>query len=134
MSAKAPPIRVLLVEDDSYLLSLYANKLVAENFKVYSARDGLEALRAFKKYSPQVIIIDLNLPEMSGSDALAVMAKDFGETKPLCVVLSNYDRDIAEVKSPLPDIVAAYFLKINTTPQEVIDAVRDLYQNKIETQ
>ncbi len=134
MSVKAPPIRVLLVEDDSYLLSLYANKLVAENFKVYSARDGLAALRAFKKYRPQVIMMDLNLPEMNGNDALAVMAEDFGEIKPLCVVLSNYDRDVTEVESPLPDIVAAYFLKINTTPQEVIDAVRGLYQNKIKTQ
>lgn len=134
MSASKPPIRVLLVEDDRYLLGLYATKLAEENFKVYSARDGLEALRAFKKYSPQVIIMDLDLPEMSGNDVLAIIAEDFSETKPLCVVLSNYDRDIAEAKFPLPDIVAAYFLKINTTPKEVIDAVRDLYQNKISTQ
>lgn len=118
--------KVLLVEDDSYLLSLYANKFDQNNFEVISATDGLKALRLWKKYKPAVIVLDLNLPEMNGWEVLEVIAKDSDINDSICVILSNYDQDLAEEQHYLPDIVKAYFVKIKTTPYEVVDAIGHL--------
>lgn len=119
---------VLLVEDDQYLLSLYARKFSQCDCAVYSARDGLEALRVFAKYHPDVLIIDLNIPELSGWEVLETLSKE--AVPPLAVVLSNYDEAQAREMGTLPDIVKAYFVKINTDPDELVKHVKDLVSSK----
>lgn len=114
---------VLIVEDDQYLLSLYAKKFSNANFIVYSARDGMTALRNLEKYKPQVVIVDLNIPELSGWDLLEMIAVGI-LPKPICVVLSNYDRATAQENQPLPDIIKDYSVKINTDPDELIQKVK----------
>lgn len=125
-----PPITVLLIEDDQYLLSLYAAKFAESNFKVYSARDGLQAINIYNQFHPQVIVADLNLPQWRGDDVLRVIAQESAETKPVCVILSNYDREVVAAAAALPEIVSAYFVKVNTTPQEVVEMVKSLWAAK----
>jgi len=120
---------VLIVEDDQYLLSLYARKFSDKGFMVYSARDGLSAWRTIEKYHPQAAVVDLNIPELSGWDLLRLVAES-PEPKPLCVVLSNYDRATAEENEPIPDLVRAYFVKINTDPDELVDSLKKLLQKQ----
>lgn len=120
--------KILIVEDDQYLLSLYAKKFGDANFIVYSARDGVTALRNLEKYNPQVAIIDLNIPELSGWDLLEMIAAS-SFFKPICVVLSNYDRATAQENRPLPDIVRDYFVKINTDPDDLVQTIKS-YLNK----
>ena len=120
---------VLIVEDDQYLLSLYAKKFGNANFIVYSARDGITALRNLEKYNPQVAIIDLNIPELSGWDLLEMITAG-SAPKPVCVVLSNYDEATAQENQPLPDIVKDYFVKINTDPDELIQKVKSYLTKK----
>ncbi len=124
-----PKNSILIVEDDQYILSLYAKKFGDANFTVYSARDGMTALRNLEKYQPQVVIVDLNIPELSGWDLLEMIAVS-NQPKPICVVLSNYDQATAQENKPLPDIVKGYFVKINTDPDEMVQTVKNyLSQN-----
>jgi DNA-binding response OmpR family regulator len=119
---------ILLVEDDQYLLALYARKFSLCDYTVYSARDGLEALRSFAKYHPDLLIVDLNIPQLSGWEVLETLSKEV--SPPLAIVLSNYDQVQAREIGKLSDIVKDYFVKINTTPDELVNRVKDLLNTK----
>ncbi len=59
---------VLLVDDDPKLLDLLVNYFQKEQFTVFSARDGEEALRVFEQEQPQLLVLDLMLPKIDGRD------------------------------------------------------------------
>ncbi len=120
MSAKPT---VMIVEDDQCLLSLYAKKFGDADFIVYSARDGMTALRNLEKYHPQAVVVDLNIPELSGWDLLEMIDVS-PMPKPICVILSNYDRTTAQENHAIPDIVKDYFVKINTDPEELVQKIK----------
>lgn len=62
----APPLHVLVVEDDSELRDLVTLALLDEGYEVVSASDGAEALDRVEAYSPDVILLDLHMPVMDG--------------------------------------------------------------------
>ncbi|MFH1667425.1 MAG: response regulator, partial [Candidatus Komeilibacteria bacterium] len=57
---------ILLIEDDSFLLQMYATKLEVEGFEVISALDGKKGLQLLQKNKPNLILLDLLMPEMNG--------------------------------------------------------------------
>jgi CheY-like chemotaxis protein len=69
--------KVLCVDDDPSLLSLYHDELVEEGYKVILAKDGKEALLKFTKEKPQVVVLDIRMPIMDGIETLiAMLGKD----------------------------------------------------------
>ncbi len=123
--------KILIVDDDSFLLDMYALKFSQNNFEVYTAGSGLHALEKIKGgLTPEVILIDIIMPEMDGFEALAQMNKEN-----LCmdckkIILSN--------KSEQKDIeqgeklgVAGYIVKANSTPSEVITQVIKILEKKV---
>ena len=69
--------KILCVDDDSSLLSLYQEELSEEGYKVILAKDGKEALSKFVKEKPQVVVLDIRLPVMDGIETLnALLGKD----------------------------------------------------------
>ena len=73
-------VKILVVEDDSFLLQMYTTKLETENFEVLTALSGGEALRVVEKEHPALILLDLNLPEVDGFTVLEEL-KSKDETK-----------------------------------------------------
>ena len=69
--------RILLVDDDEELLQTTAAVLTGEGYLVQTARDGFEALATLRGGQPEILISDLNLPNMSGFELLAVIRKRF---------------------------------------------------------
>lgn len=69
--------KILCVDDDLSLLRLYEDELSEEGYKVILAKDGKEALAKFEKESPQVVIMDIRMPQMDGIETLtALLGKD----------------------------------------------------------
>lgn len=66
-----------MVDDDQQLLQTTADVLTREAYLVQTARDGFEALAALRGGQPEILISDLNLPNMSGFELLAVIRKRF---------------------------------------------------------
>ena len=86
--------RILLIEDDAEISRLTAMYLDVEGYQVDVIDDGAMALEAIKKFKPELIILDLMLPGMSGIE-ICKLAREFYQ-QPL-LILTACDDDISEV-------------------------------------
>ena len=68
--------KVLVVEDDRFLISAYRAKLEKAGYEVQIASDGDEALAVLKTFIPEVVLLDLVMPKRDGFSTLAEMKKD----------------------------------------------------------
>lgn len=64
---------ILLVEDDLNQRNLYEEELIEEGYRVITASDGRTALKTIREESPDLVIMDINMPVMDGLDALSQM-------------------------------------------------------------
>ncbi len=67
------PKKILLVEDDEGLASVYRSRLEAEGFDVYHCNNGESALSDAMKYRPDLILLDVMMPKISGFDVLDIL-------------------------------------------------------------
>jgi two-component system, response regulator, stage 0 sporulation protein F len=69
--------KILCVDDDSSLLCLYQEELSEAGYRVILAKDGKEALSKFAQEKPEVVVLDIRMPEMDGIETLtALLGKD----------------------------------------------------------
>lgn len=122
--------KILIVDDDGFLLDMYAFKFSQNNFEVYTATDGSQAIQKLESgFSPDVLLIDLVMPVMDGFEALDQINVKSLAPNATKIILSN--------KSQQQDIdkgnelgVAGYIVKASSTPGEVIDQVLDILEKK----
>jgi len=123
--------KILIVDDDSFLLDMYALKFSQNNFEVYTASGGAQAIEKLRAgLSPDVLLMDIIMPEMDGFEMLTKINIENLCRECIKIVLSN--------KSEQKDIdqgsqlgVKGYIVKANSTPAEVIDQVVKILDNKV---
>ena len=128
MSTNAGPIRILSV-DDHPLVRQGIGGLVAiqsDMTLVGEAANGLEAIHQFRVHRPDVTLMDLQMPEMSGLDAIIAIRGEFAEAR--IVVLTTYTGD-AQVLRALKAGARAYLLK-NTLHKELVETIRAVHAGK----
>lgn len=114
---------VLIVEDDPVLQKMYSVKFNFEGFKILNAKDGEEALKISLSEYPDVILLDIMLPKMSGTDFLEKFRQDpKGKNIPV-VALTNLTED-AEKQKALKLGVKAYLVKAMQTPEDVVQKIK----------
>lgn len=93
--------KVLSVEDDDFLSNIFGTKLVHEGYTYFHARDGEEALQIADRESPDIILLDLMLPGMSGFDVLKSLHENPRFTSTPVLILSNLGQkeDIERTKA-----------------------------------
>jgi two-component system, OmpR family, response regulator AdeR len=121
----ATSLRAVVVEDDHDLQYLYQLKLEREGFKVAAASNGAEGLELVEKLLPDVILLDLMMPVMSGTEMLAIMRAQSWGSKARVIVLTNISRD--EAPQALRFLhVDRYVVKAHHTPSQVIAIVHEV--------
>lgn len=128
MSKKEKSISVLIVEDDVFLADLYRTKFEMEEFKVLVANDGEKGLELAKKNQPDVMLLDLILPKMSGFEVLAEIKAD-GALKKLPVILLTNLSQKADVDKGLKMGANDYLIKAHFMPSEVVGKIKKLVKN-----
>lgn len=116
-------IKVGIIEDDSFLLRMYAEKFEIEGFQVFIAEDGRKGLRMAAKESPNVILLDIVLPGISGFDVLKEL-KTKDETKNIPVILLTNLSQREDIDKGMSMGAADYLIKAHFMPSEVVDKVK----------
>ena len=121
-------IRVLVVEDHNVVRQgLVALLNLVEGIQVVGeAADGVEAIAQFRKHRPDVTLIDLRLPKMSGVEVIQRMRVETPQAR--FVVLTTYDGD-EDIYRALKSGAKAYLLKGMTT-DELITTIREVHAGK----
>ncbi|MDP9212294.1 MAG: response regulator [bacterium] len=87
------PKKILLIEDDFLLLEMYAITLTGEGYEVFKANDGQQGLDLIQQEQPDLVLLDLSMPSVSGYQVLADLQKS-GNRTPV-IVISNTDERTA---------------------------------------
>jgi DNA-binding response OmpR family regulator len=112
--------RILLVEDDSTLRGYLTDCLEVAGYEVIATHDGVEGWRAFELRSPHVVVVDLDLPVMSGFRLLQLMRRETragGRPVPV-IVTTGYD--LQEVHDLAIEVRPEVYLKKPFTAHELI--------------
>ncbi len=119
--------KIAIIEDDQSIREMYRLKFETENYKVYSAENGKRGLELAEKEKPDVILLDLMMPEMTGDEMLKQLRKqDWGRNIKV-IVLTNVSKDEAMPKVEGLD-VKDFIVKAHYTPQEVVDTVKKVLE------
>ena len=128
MSAGVSPIRILAVDDHPVVRQGIAGLLGIQTDMVLvgEASNGLEAIKQFRTHHPDITLMDLQMPEMNGLDALITIRNEFPEAK--IIVLTTYIGD-AQILRALKSGAQAYLLK-NALHKELLETIRAIYGGK----
>jgi DNA-binding response OmpR family regulator len=121
--------KVLIVEDDPFILSMYTTKLEFESFQVVPAEDGEKGLRQAQKEGPDIILLDIMMPKMNGFEVLARLKSD-DKTKQIPVILLTNLNQRDEIEKGLSLGASDYLIKAHFLPSEVVDKIRRLLIEK----
>ena len=119
---------ILIVEDDPVLLKMYTEKFNFEGFKVLNAKDGEEALRISESEIMNIVLLDIMLPRMSGTDYLEKL-RQMPEGKDTPVVALTNLAEEAEKQRALKLGVKEYLVKAMQTPEQVVQTVKKYIVN-----
>src|SRR3989338_6058959 len=108
--------KIFIVDDDSFLLDMYALKFNQNNFEVYTARNGAQAIEKLKNgLQPDVMLIDILMPMMDGFEMLEKINVDKLSPNSVKIILSNKSQQ-SDVDKGNSLGVAGYIIKANSTP------------------
>lgn len=116
---------ILIVEDDEPIRTLYETKFAQQGYRVISGVNGVEGFEKARKHNPDLILLDLRMPVMSGDEMLAKLrATDWGSSMRV-VILTNISK--AEAPMSLRYLhVDRYVTKVHHTPAQIVDIVREI--------
>ena len=128
----ARPTRILLVEDDALQRELMCEWLVGEQWTVHEAGNGREALALLRANKPDVILLDLMMPEMDGFQIVAALQEEpLWRDVPVIVITA---RDLsAKDRERLNSGVHSVLLKNAFRPDELVERIRQLTRTKSAT-
>lgn len=126
---KLKKTKILLVEDDAFLAGMYVTKLNLEDFEVRLASDGEKGLKLAQEETPDIVLLDIVLPKMSGFDVLKDLKAD-KKTKNVPVILLTNLGQRDDVKKGLDLGAVDYLIKAHFMPSEVVDKIKGLVSKK----
>jgi DNA-binding NarL/FixJ family response regulator len=128
MSAEAGPIRILAVDDHPIVRQGIAGLVAVHSDMslVAEASNGREAIQQFRAHHPDVTLMDLQMPEMGGLDAMIAIRGEFPEAR--IIMLTTYAGD-AQILRALKAGARAYLLK-NSLHKELLETIRAVHAGK----
>jgi DNA-binding response OmpR family regulator len=117
-------IKIAIIEDDSVISQMYRMKFEADGFDVQLANNGTRGVALVETFLPDLVLLDLQMPEMNGVEALKTIRKNsWGKNIPV-IILTNTGEE--ESPSGLRTLgIHSYIVKANLTPRQVVQRVKE---------
>jgi CheY-like chemotaxis protein len=127
--AQVPPTRVLVVEDDAVQRERMRGWLEGPQWTVREAENGREALKRIQENKPDVILLDLMMPEMDGFAVVAALQKEASWRDIPVIVITSLDLD-AKDRARLNSGVQSVLVKERFQPADLVERIRRLVHSK----
>ncbi len=115
--------KIAIIEDDPIISQMYRMKFEADGFEVQMADNGRDGVSLVQHMRPDIILLDIKMPEMDGDEALAAIRKhDWGKDITV-LVLTNLGEEEAP-KSLRSLGIHSYIVKAELTPSQVVERVK----------
>jgi DNA-binding response OmpR family regulator len=115
--------KILVVEDDIFLGDVLIQKLKSAGYETAIARDGASGLKQIYEWTPDLVLLDIILPQMNGYEVLEAKNKDRKISSVPVIVISNSGQPV-EINRALALGVRDYLVKAQFDPEEVLAKVR----------
>lgn len=122
-------IKIAIIEDDQAISQMYRIKFEAEGYEVETAENGRLGLQLVESMRPDIILLDLMMPEMTGDKMLEKLRKTPWGKRIKVVILTNMgEQEVPEVVKSLG--VSAFIVKADMTPRQVAELVKTQLASK----
>ncbi len=119
------PAKIAVIEDDRDLQFLYKLKLELAGFRVATAGNGKEGLEVAHDFAPDIILLDLMMPVMNGTEMLAELRAHTWGSNVRVIVLTNISKD--EAPQALRFLhVDRYVVKAHQTPAQIVTIIHEV--------
>lgn len=113
---------VMMAEDDPFISRMYQIKLESAGFRVIVKNNGRDAFEAIKESHPNLAVLDINMPELSGLEVLAALQNDNFDLTTMPVIMLTNSANLSDRKRA-GEFGADYLVKAEYTPREVLDII-----------
>ncbi|HET6924624.1 MAG TPA: response regulator [Candidatus Saccharimonadales bacterium] len=117
--------KIALVEDDEAVSQLYQMKLHKEGYEVVLARDGAEGVQVVQSTQPDLVLLDLMLPQLSGDRVLAAIRQQPWGQNIKVIIMTNLTED--EAPKELHELgVSRFIVKAQYTPTQLMEVIKQV--------
>lgn len=128
-AVNGPRPSIVLVEDDAFIAGLYVAKLTRERYAVELATDGEQGLDLITRVKPDLVLLDILLPEKNGWDVLAALKKN-PLTKGIPVLILSNAGQRSDIENGLALGAVGYIVKVQHTPDEVVAKIDQILRRR----
>lgn len=116
--------KIAIIEDDPAISQMYRMKFEADGFDVQLANDGLKGVAMVEEFQPDMILLDVQMPEMTGDEVLKqIRDAPWGKYIPV-IVLTNLGEE--EAPKTIRSLgIHSYIVKAELTPRQVVQRVKE---------
>ncbi|MBU1160538.1 response regulator [Patescibacteria group bacterium] len=120
--------KILFIEDEKLICSMYNMKLSADGFEVFIANTGLDGLKMAIAKKPNFIVLDIILPQLDGFSVLEKLKKNIKTKKILVLMLTNLSTEEDRLKAKRLGAMD-YLVKADLTPSEISNKIKGYFKN-----
>ncbi len=115
---------ILIAEDDPFISRMYQIKLESGGFRVLVKNNGRDAFEAIKSEHPNLAVLDINMPELSGLEVLAALQNDSFDFSTMPVIVLTNSSELSD-RNKAHSFGAEYLVKAELTPREVLNMISE---------
>ncbi|GEM_PF-724612 len=125
VAAVDPDIKTILIaEDDPFISRMYQIKLESAGFRVVLKNNGRDAFEAVKSEHPNLAVLDINMPELSGLEVLSALQNDGFDFAQMPVIVLTNSSELSD-RNTAHSYGAEYLVKAELTPREVLNIISE---------
>jgi DNA-binding response OmpR family regulator len=122
--------KILVVEDDPMISSMYKTKFEVDGFEVFTADNGATALELVKKEKPDIVMLDIILPQLDGFSVLEQIKQDKTTKNIPVIMLTNLSTDEDREKGEKMGALD-YLVKASLTPGQISEKIKQILKIKL---